>query len=377
MLPYTVVLLISIAISGHFGFVEFYYPSILLWSVGLLIFAVPSFALAFLMQKYNCPLKTSIEDSRMPVLLKYLSVLIILLFAYRFFSIFGGVNLIGSDEFGEEFCGRGFWGHLRQLSLPILMMAIFFVDVKDRHLWLIIIPLLIVTLLYQVKGWVIIPCLTGIVLRLYIGKTKLRLSLVLYVVLGALLIFLGSYIMILVVAGDGEFGNDVIFFIFRNFIHYLTSGVLGLSVDMELNFPDAGDFDMLIVQFINIGNLLIGNDEMMTPINPLFYNTGVNWTNVRTFFGTIFLNTDYIVFVVYILFVSSVMYLLKLATIKYNNIYIYVIYFFECSLLFMGWFETYSALLTTIEIPALVLGLWLMDRMCKKKVVSTNACQET
>ena len=48
MLPYVIVLLISIAISGNFGFVDFYYPSILLWSVGLLIFAVPSYTFAFI-----------------------------------------------------------------------------------------------------------------------------------------------------------------------------------------------------------------------------------------------------------------------------------------------------------------------------------------
>ena len=43
ILPYAIVLLISIAISGNFGFVEFYYPSILLWNVGLLVFAIPSY----------------------------------------------------------------------------------------------------------------------------------------------------------------------------------------------------------------------------------------------------------------------------------------------------------------------------------------------
>mgnify|MGYP003330486641 CR=1 FL=1 len=42
MLPYTVILLISIAISGNWGFVDFYYPSILFWSVGLFLFSIPS-----------------------------------------------------------------------------------------------------------------------------------------------------------------------------------------------------------------------------------------------------------------------------------------------------------------------------------------------
>ena len=38
MVPYVIVLLISIAISGNFGFVEFYYPSILFSKWGNMYF---------------------------------------------------------------------------------------------------------------------------------------------------------------------------------------------------------------------------------------------------------------------------------------------------------------------------------------------------
>ena len=43
MLPYLVVLLITIMLSGsELGFVDFYYPSIFIWNIGLLIFFLPS-----------------------------------------------------------------------------------------------------------------------------------------------------------------------------------------------------------------------------------------------------------------------------------------------------------------------------------------------
>ena len=41
MLPYLIVLLITIFLAGKLGFVEFYYPSIFIWNVGLLIFFLP------------------------------------------------------------------------------------------------------------------------------------------------------------------------------------------------------------------------------------------------------------------------------------------------------------------------------------------------
>lgn len=374
MLPYTIILIISIAISGNFGFVDFYYPSILIWSVGLLLFALPSYALSYVLQKHNRPLNSSMAEAEMPKLIVYIAIFLILLFVWRFRSV-NGAFPIGSRDFGDALCGKGIWGHLRQLSLPILMMSIYFVDRQRWWLWLIIIPILIIAVLYQILGWLIIPCLVGIMLRLYTGKTKLKLSLMIYVVVGVAIVFLGSYIISLVLVEENDLDNEVLSFIFRNFIHYLTSGTLGLSVDMELGYPDEGDFEMLITQMVNLGNIIIGNDEIVVPLNPYYYNTGFNYTNVRTFFGTIIINSNYVVFSVYVLFISSCSYLLKLATIKFNNIFVYTTYFFECGLLFMGWFDSYFASLSVIEIPILSLVLMLLCKICEPKQPETILMQ--
>lgn len=374
MLPYTIILIISIAISGNFGFVDFYYPSILIWSVGLLLFALPSYALSYVLQKHNRPLNSSMAEAEMPKLIVYIAIFLILLFVWRFRSV-NGAFPIGSRDFGDALCGKGIWGHLRQLSLPILMMSIYFVDRQRWWLWLIIIPILIIAVLYQILGWLIIPCLVGIMLRLYTGKTKLKLSLMIYVVVGVAIVFLGSYIISLVLVEENDLDNEVLSFIFRNFIHYLTSGTLGLSVDMELGYPDEGDFEIVIAQVVNIANAISGSDELIKPLNPLYYHTGFNYTNVRTFFGTVLINADYVTFAVFVLFVSSAMYLLKVATIRFNNIYVYTAYFFECGLLFMGWFDSYFASLSVIEIPILSLVLMLLCKICEPKQSETILLQ--
>lgn len=367
MLPYAIVLLISIAISGHWGFVDFYYPSILLWSVGLLLFSIPSFSLAYILQKNNIPLNSTLRDTEMPKCLVYIAMALILLFAWRFKSMMGGAAAIGTHDFGEEFSGKGLWGHLRQLSLPIMMIAIYFVDKDKKWLWGIIVAFIIVGFLYNVLGWIIIPCMAGISLRLYTGKTKLKISLLLYVILGAAIVFLGSYILSLVVAGDTELDNEVLFFVLRNFIHYLTSGTLGFSVDMERGYPDAGEFEMVIAQVVNIGKMISGDENIVNPLNRLFYHTGFNWTNVRTLFGTVFINSSYLTFTVFVLFLSTSIYLLKLATIRFNNVYVYIAYFFECGLLFMGWFDSYFASLSVIEIPIIALVLLLIEKIIASK----------
>lgn len=369
MLPYTVILLITILVSGNMNFVEFYYPSIFLWSVGLLIFAIPSFGLAFIAQKHNVDFSSRLQEPQMPRLLGCLSLFLIVLFIVRLKTMLGGGEVVGSEEFGEKFCGFGFWGHLRQLSMPLLIVAIYFVDSKNKWLWLIIIPILVINFLYLVKGWIIIPCLAGLSLRLFLGKTKLRLSLLFSIILGALLVFLGTYILILAISRDREVNGEILSFIVGHFIHYLTSGTLGLSSDALAGFPDSGSFENLWIPIINIINVVSGQGELMSPINPLYYNTGLNLTNVRTFFGTIYIYSSYLEFVVYILLSSAMMYLLKLSTMKWQNIYMYVIYFFECGLLSMGWFEFYYFHLAAFEVPVMALLLWGVDWVCQGRYV--------
>ena len=43
MLPYAFMLTVTLLFCGNFGVAEFYYPSLLVWMVGLVIFAIPSF----------------------------------------------------------------------------------------------------------------------------------------------------------------------------------------------------------------------------------------------------------------------------------------------------------------------------------------------
>lgn len=367
MLPYTIILLITIVISGNWGFVELYYPSIMVWSVGLLIFSIPSYIFAYALQKHQIPFESKFHETRIPMFLIGIAVFAILLFVLRLKSMLGGPLVIGSEEFGEEFCGGGFWGHLRHLLMALLVLLIYMVDKKNRWLWLIILPILVIVFLYLVKGWVIIPCIAGIALRLLSGKTKLKLSLLLYLLLGALLIFLGTYILILAVSRDRELNSEIFYFIFGHFFHYLTSGIYGLAIDALNGFPDAGSFDNLWIPIINIMNVISGEDDLMSPINLYYYNTGLSLTNVRTFFGTIYIYSNHFEFLIYVLLSSTLMYCLKMATIKWRNIYVYAIYFFECGLLAMGWFEFYFFHLTVFEIPVIILLLGFMDWILQGK----------
>lgn len=367
MFPYLAVLIITLMLAGSkWGFVEFYYPSILLWNVSLLIFAIPSLLLGYICCKSGIgiePGSMDVSEDTFPRVLVALSIILSILFLWHLRGMLGNPSLaLGSEEFGEEFSGGGLWGHLRQLTIPLLIMCLYSVSRKRWWLWPIIIVFLAVGLLNQVKSWVIIPVLAAVFMRLYTKKMKLTFRLLFFAILGAMLVFFSSYALSILVVNDRGVTDSFMELVFNGFFHYLTSGTLGWSVDLENNLPDAswGSFENIIAQIVNLVRSLTGNGELVYPVNPLFYNTGITLTNVRTIFGTLYINSNLVEFTLYILFLSTSVYLIKIAMLRYNNMYCCTIYFFYCALLFMGWFDFYFSGLIIYEFPIIVLLLYLL-----------------
>lgn len=363
MLPYLAVLLVSIAMSGKFDFVEFYYPSILIWNVGLLLFALPSYALAGFAHKHDYAVdKVGVREEPMPQLFFWIGVLLTMLFAYRLMStVRSSQFIIGSDEFAEEFAGFGFWGHLKRFCSVMLMLYIYYLNKHQRWLWFFIIAMMVVNVINMVKGTMIIPPVVGVMLRLASGKMKINARFVTILLISSVAVFFVTFLLAIVVVNKMEVNDKVILYIFQRFVHYFSSGTLGLSVDMQLGFPDRGAFDVIWTPFINIYNQIAGDGEVLSPVNPTFHFTGISLTNVRTVFGTLFIYTNYVQFALYTIGLSAMCYTLKMLTIKFDNLFTNTIFYYFCALLAMGWFEFYFFHLDIIEIPAMLIMLQLID----------------
>ena len=373
MLPYLVVLLISVALSGHMGFVEMYYPSVIVWIVALLVFAIPSQYLAFVLHKNGKPYQTVIENDEIPHFLIWVSIFVCLGLFFRLRQTLGSCPFqLGTNEFGEAFDHKGFWSHISRLNTVMLMIMVFYVDKKHRYLWLIILLQLVLLFIHKVKGWIFVPVVAGMLMRLCSGKSRLSLGFIIFTVLFAVAIFFIIYIVSLVFGENVQIGQEFVGFIFRHIIHYLTSGVLGLSEDMALGIPDKGPYELNIAQFVNIGRALTGDSELVSTINPYFIFTGFNLTNVRTLFGTIYINSNPLSFILTVFVLSCLIHVAKVIEIKFNNIYSNVILFYLCSLLFMGWFDTYFSQLAVVEVPIMILALWFVDRSLNKNNAETK-----
>ena len=58
--------------------------------------------------------------------------------------------------------------------------------------------------------------------------------------------------------------------------------------------------------------------------------------------------------------------------VRFNNIYLYTIYFFFCGMIFMGWFDFYFAGVIVLELPLMLLFLLLFEKMLYKKQNDTE-----
>ena len=369
MLPYTVVLLITIAVAGRFGFVDFHYPSIFVWNVGLILFAIPSYLMGMLVKKSPALFEAKIEEGSYPWSLGVLSIIISIAFFYRFMTVLSSTTeLFGTDDFAEEFSGHGIWAHLREVVMPLVIIATYYITKKKWWLWIITALLLSVQFLYMVKGAVIIAIVSGMCMRLYAHKMHLSLSLLAKVFLGGFAIFIITYMVLPLIGNEsGEANMELFEFVTGHFFHYFTSGTLGYSYDMQIGMPDRGDFEIIVSPFVNIYKTLTGDPNILSPVNPYYHHTGIDLTNVRTFFGTLHVYSNVWEFVIYTLIASSLMYALKLSAMHTGNIFIYVILSYFCGLMAMGWFEFYLFHLSIIEIPLITLVLMGITRLHHKK----------
>ena len=193
------------------------------------------------------------------------------------------------------------------------------------------------------------------------------------VLLGGFGFFFLSYYLSLVLSEDKEFTDDVLFFIFRNFFHYLSSGVLGLSMDWDRGILEEPSVEYLFTPFHNIANLLTGN-KLLSNLNGYYLQT--TWpglgTNIRSFMGTIYVyGREFAPFVV--LLYASVAYVFYFCMIrKRTSVWVMLSAWF-CSLLFMGWFDYYFALLIPFEVMALIALINSISRLLAKRDVEAHS----
>lgn len=372
MVPYLLILLLTLCVAGRFGFEKFYYPSLVPWIIGLPLFVVGDVLVYFVKgadKKKICKktVKTvgtkCADERKAAVAITTLSLFFLCLFGWRFIHLtifqLDTSCLPGTECFGRLLVGNKIFSHSSVVLMVLLMMNIFLFDgkanKKTKGMQIGVILLSCICLFFQqVQSWILLPVLAGIFARVIVGKTRLNLKLLLGVTLGGGAVFFLGYLAFYF-SGDRIFGNETSLghtFVetTKLFIHYLTSGTLGLSMDMQQGILENREAAYLFTPFLNMWNFVMGN-EYLSHQNPFYLNTGLNYTNVRTFFGTLYVFSSPSLFSLFSIGIGALSYGIFVLWRRRSDLLNTCLYGWLCTILFIGWFNLYTP----------VYGVWAIS----------------
>lgn len=367
VLPFCVVMLIILLMPESLGFVPFYFPSLLIWMGGMLVMALPSWALATFARRWFNSMSISAPAPERETRFQIICAILVIPFFLRVREMMSSsVNMIGSDEFGEEFAVYGFYGHLLILLLACAIVLFGCIHKGNRPIpILLIIAISLIAFLNQVKSWVIIPLIAGMLLCLITERIHLSVKIVVITVIIGIGLFVGSYFSIFIIGNGMEYNEHMGEYVLEHVYHYIASGTLGMSEDVRQGIIELPRPEVLFAPFVNAINLITG-EPYISAINPHYIEISTNNVledNIRTFFGTIYVNSINGFWIFVITIISTMVYLVRIWSIQSQSVYILAIDAWFCALLAMGWFEYYFFHVTTFEIPAMLIIFYAVSRV--------------
>lgn len=371
-LPYTLVTLVAIVYSyASLGVPDFYFPSLIVWMVGLFFFFIPSlfFSFANKNKEFLFQICVGKKDDNY----RLLTVIALVCIAISMSRIHSVVSLsgmsFGSDEFSEEYEVKGVLAHLSVLMSAIFAYMVYKADARHKFAYIVILLALVGMYAVGVKSWIIAPFLIGYFARIVSGKTTFSFKSVLLPVLACILIFVLSYFILMVVSGKSELSSVWFTFVTNHFIDYLSGGALALSLDIKAGILEPEMTEALFTPVINIFNFVFGG-EYLSSLNPIFLSIGdLGETNVRTFMGTIWVYSQNIFSYAIIVNVFGTFFYLLYSYLRFSsNIFMLLANCGNFTFLALGFFDFYWLTLGAYEIILILLLLYLMSRLSLRNV---------
>lgn len=370
--PYTIAVLVIIAYRiVEPDIPDFYYPSLIIWMVGLLLFEIPSFLIAT-----KTPLRFKRSDFDICICKNDDYYQVLKLFAYfciavsllKIRSLSESIDSFGSDEFSEQYQTSSIFAHLSVALSCVFSFAIYKIDSKHKSAAVIILGSLIGMYAVGTKSWIIAPMLIGYYARLMAGKNHITLNTTIFPVLVVFVIFFLSYFLAIVYVGGNDASEGFFIFICNHFVDYFCGGALSLGIDFQKGFLEPQMTEALFGPLLNFVYMIIGH-PYVNVINPIFIDLGVlGEGNVRTFFGTIYAYSRSPLFFIIISFVfSTFTNLLYSKSRSSSSVFLLLANTANLVFLTFGFFEFYWLNLSCYEIPVIFL---LMHYFLYKKGVN-------
>ncbi len=366
--PILIVLLAYFYKAKEWGFISLSPNVILVWIIGILIFGITFFIVAIPLDK----IKFAKKQVYKPV---NTSILAILTFIISFVVLFTGFlpwykihqfNDIGSDLFTSQY-GGGLSGHFINLAILVCIYIIATIERQKKILWLLLIINFSLIVLYQVKTWMFITLLAGLILRFFIGNQRtINIKIASLIALLSFFFFYLAYYFSVNIEND--LSNEIyIDFLFKHFRYYLFSGILGFSEWFKHGMIMEGSVQYFFSPIITFASLIFGVEKVEVVNDNYFLINPIQdrYSNVRTMFGAIIEFGNYYIFGIYTFLLSFSIYFIYFIAFIKKNIWILMLLAFILAPLTVGMFDFYYNNLSYIEIPVYIIIIYLFTSLKK------------
>ncbi|MFB6340425.1 DUF6337 family protein [Saccharicrinis sp. FJH62] len=356
--PYVIVMSVNLIWGYDYGFFPVYMKSIWVWVIGYFIFCLIGFFMAVFFIGHTDKVKGpfTLISKDIDSTMKLLQIISLFCVVIMYFKLWISLRAFGMEYRSEEFMetlGHGINAHANLLLLICVIYFMIISKLRWHHLpnFIFIFLWASYAFFYNSKSWILIPVMAGLIGRYLYYNKKIRLIHLVIIIAGGILIFYLSYSL--------SFGHWAPWwFIKKHFITYTNSGILGLSEHIKTHQDVGLSLELLFQPIVNIFHVITGSSAKNV-ISDIRIMIGESTsTNVRTFFGTVYVYGGLWGGILTIIIWSIFVYLPLVLTIRLRNLIVGVIYLFIAATLVYGWFETYLNQLPAYEIY--VLGVFVM-----------------
>lgn len=337
------------------GFHELKWTTVYIILRGIFLFAIVSILFSSARIKAcNQVAKIQFVKEDIGVMCKVISFMTIFYMLYKVMQL-GVSNIISDEDISDSFGGGGIGGHVLVLQTFLLT------HILGRKFRVSNLPILLLfffcLFMYNVKAWIIIPCLIGWYIHRDLYGVKINPIWFAIIPLLVFLIFTTSYFISL----GWDLNN--MSYIWAHFCKYIFAGIGGLNEAVTQNYPVGGTPLAGLPSFINLlfsikAKSLYQFDYMV--INDI----SGEYTNVLSLFGTTYYINGPIVGTIYVLVLAIISYILYNYRLNTNNYWFYLSYYMWASGLILSFFGNYYKLLNTWELTifGFIVGIYHMSK---------------
>lgn len=383
--PILFIVTLTFALGPQFGYLPVSSELFLLMIIGIFIFWFGSFfwsrilsqnVIDTISKKFEQPFNgVSANFKKIALVVGWIVILFLTWSFFNTYKKYGNSDAIGTEEFVHSFGGSSLAGHVMGLTVPLIIIFIGIVKRRDYLIMITILFLITLSVLYQVKTWLYIPIVGGILLYFFNRrKIKVKISYIVIFVLIVLVLFGLTYVFAMQDRRNFSF-FEKIGLLFDHFMGYLFAGVLGFGEHIHRHLPVGESPRALFMPFINVYNILTGNpvQGVVSSYHVFIDKKDLVDVNVKTFFGTILINGGYLIGTIYTIILSIFLYFLWILASVSRNFLIVVLYVFFVSALVLGWFDFYYNQLPFLELPVyLIILIFVTNINLKRKIESSN-----